>query len=95
MQLHCDNFGDIIDRSVTTHYDLWLTLCLLCIFLHAFLSFADFFFKIICFKNSFSNTMKVSNSLDPYQAQAQKSVRPDLGLNCLQKIQQTTLIWKF
>ena len=29
MQLHCDNFGDIIDKSVTTHYDLWLTLCLL------------------------------------------------------------------
>ena len=30
--------------------------------------------------------MKVSNSLDPYQAQAKKSVRPDFGLNCLQKL---------
>ena len=40
-------------------------------------------------KNSFSNTIRVSKSLDPDQAQhsqAQHSVGPDLGPNCLQKL---------
>ena len=40
---------------------------------------ADFFSK-----NSFRNTIKVSNSLDPDQAQ--HGVRLDLGLNYLQKL---------
>ena len=51
---------------------------------HAFLSSADFilfFFKIKCFeeKKSFSNTVRLSNSLDPDQA-------PDLGPNCLPRL---------
>ena len=42
-----------------------------------FLSSADLF-------NSFRNTIRVSNSLDPDQAR--QIVGPDLGPNCLQKI---------
>ena len=34
-------------------------------------------------KNSFRNTLRVSNGLDPYQDQ--HSVSPDLGPNCLQR----------
>ena len=34
--------------------------------LHAFLSPADFFCKL-SFKNPFRNTLRISNSLDPYQ----------------------------
>ena len=42
------------------------------------------FFKINFFgKNSFRNTIRVSNSLDPDQAQC--FVRPDLNPNCLQR----------
>ena len=33
---------------------------------HAFLSSADFFFKIYFFKKSFKNTIRVSNRLDPF-----------------------------
>ena len=46
------------------------------------LSSADFF-KITFFKNSFSNTIRVSNSLDPNQDR--QSVGPDLGPNHLSK----------
>ena len=47
--------------------------------------FADHFFKTNFFqKNSFRNTTRMSNSLDPDQAQ--HFVEPDLGLNCLQKL---------
>ena len=35
-------------------------------------------------KNSFRNTIKVSNSLDPDQAR--RFVLPDLDTNCLQKL---------
>ena len=46
---------------------------------------ADFFFKINCFQNnSFKNTIRVSNGLDPDRDRC--SVDPDLGLNCLQKL---------
>ena len=40
-----------------------------------------FFSKSTFSKNSFINTIRVSNSLDPDQAQL--SVGPDLGPNCL------------
>ena len=43
------------------------------------------FFKINFFsKNSFRNTIRVSNSSDPDQAR--HFVGPDLGPNCLQKL---------
>ena len=46
---------------------------------------ADFFFKIIFFsKNSFRNTIRVSNSLDSDCDLC--SVCPDLGPNCLQRL---------
>ena len=49
------------------------------------LSSADFFFKINFFKKSFfGNTIRVSNYLDPDQDR--RSVGPDLGTNCLQKL---------
>ena len=59
-----------------------LTLC--------FLGNFSFFFRLLTFfsiltysKNSFRNTVRVSNSLDPDQAQ--HSIGPDLGPNCLQR----------
>ena len=52
---------------------------------HAFLSSADFFFKINFFEKILSgNTIRVSNSLHPDQARP--SVGPDLGPNCLQRL---------
>ena len=61
------------------------------IILHVFLSSAVFF-KINIFKKSSRNTIRVSISLDPDQAR--HFVEPDLGLNCLQKNQQTTQVSK-
>ena len=40
--------------------------------------------KINFFQNSFRNTIRVSNSLDPDQVR--HFVGPDLGQNCLQKL---------
>ena len=53
---------------------------------HAFVSSADdfFFSKSFFFENSFRNTIRVSNSLDPDQAR--RFVGSDLGPNCLQKL---------
>ena len=51
---------------------------------HAFLSSADFFSKSTFWKNSFRNTIGVSNSLDPDQAR--HFVPPDLVPNCLQQL---------
>ena len=45
---------------------------------------ADFFSKPSFSKDSFRNTIRVSNSLDPDQAR--HFVRPDLGSNCLQRL---------
>ena len=42
------------------------------------------FFKIKLFKNSFRNTIRVSNGLDPDQDR--RYVGPELGPNCLQKL---------
>ena len=51
---------------------------------HHFLLSVDFF-KIKLFRiNSFRNTIRVSNSLDPDQAR--HFVGPDLGPNCLQRL---------
>ena len=47
---------------------------------HAFLSSTDLIFS----KSTFSNTIGVSNSLDPDQDR--HSVDPDLGSNCLQRL---------
>ena len=49
---------------------------------HAFLSSADFFKIKLYQKNSFRNTIQVSNRLDPDQVRC--FVWPDLGSNCLQ-----------
>ena len=57
-------------------------------FPHFFLS-CDFFSKSIFSKNSFRNTILVSNNLDRDQAQC--SVRPDLGPTVCKSIQQMTL----
>ena len=53
------------------------------VILHAFLSSADFFSKLTFWKNSFRNTIRMSNNLDPDQAR--RFVGPDLGPNCFQK----------
>ena len=47
------------------------------------LSSADFFSKVTISKNSFRNTIRVSNSLDPDQDR--RSVGPDLGPNCVER----------
>ena len=60
-----------------------VTLCLLGNF-SCFLPSADFFFKSTFLKNSFRNTIRVSNSLDPDQVPC--FVGPDLGPNCLQRL---------
>ena len=49
----------------------YLTLCMIGVYFSIFLLSADFFFsKSIFFKNSFSDTIRVSSRLDPDQAQA-------------------------
>ena len=45
---------------------------------------ADFFFQNQLFQKSFRNTIRVSNSLDPDQAQ--HFVEPGLGPDCLQRL---------
>ena len=51
---------------------------------HDFMSSADFFSKSTFSKNSFRNTIRVSNGMDPDQDRL--SVGPDLGPNCLQRL---------
>ena len=65
-------------RELLSIYYL-LTLCFAC-----FLSSADFFLNQLFQKNSFKNTIRVSNSLDPDQVS--HYIGPDPGRNCLQKL---------
>ena len=60
-----------------------LSLCMLGNF-HDFLSAVFFSNPTFFLKNSFSNTIRLSNSLDPDQDR--HSVGPDLGANCLQRL---------
>ena len=64
--------------------EICLTLCMLCNFAFFFLSSAEFFSKSSFWKNSFRNTIRVSNSLGPDQAR--QFVGPNLGPNCLQRL---------
>ena len=57
---------------------------------NAFLLSVDFALKFTFSKKSFRNTIKVSNSLAADQARY--FLRPDLGANCLQTVQQTTKV---
>ena len=50
------------------------------LFCHLLIFFQNQLFQ----KNSLGKTIKVSNSLDPDQAR--RSVGPDLGPNCLQRL---------
>ena len=54
------------------------------VILHVVLSSAEILSKSTFSKHSFTNTIRLSNSLDPDQAR--RSVRPDLGPSCLQKL---------
>ena len=45
---------------------------------------ADFFSNLTFSKNSFRNTIRLSNRLDPDQDR--QNVGPDLGTNCLHKL---------
>ena len=73
-------FQNALSASVMTCI---LTFCQLGNF-SCFLSSDDFFSKSTLSKNSFRNTIRVSNSLDPDQAR--HLVGPDLGPNCLQRL---------
>ena len=55
-----------------------------------FLLSVDFFFKLSFSKNYCRNTIRVSNSLDPDQAQ--HLVRPDLGPNCLRRLSSDNIL---
>ena len=57
--------------------------------LNAFVVSADFNLKLIFSKNSFRNTIRVPNRLDPDQDQ--HSVGPNLGPNCLQRFSADNL----
>ena len=52
-----------------------------------------FFSKLTFSKNSFRNTIRVSNSLDPNQARSW-NVGPDTGPNCLQRLSADDAIQK-
>ena len=69
-------------------HKITVTLCILGNF-YAFLSFADFFSKSTFWKNSYRNSIRVTNRLDPDQAR--HFVGPDLGPNCCKFYRQTTL----
>ena len=66
-----------------------VTLCMLGIFLYVCCHLL-IFSKFTSSKSTFSNTIRVSNNLDPNQDR--HSMGPDLGTNCLQGYQQTTKI---
>ena len=66
-----------------TSVDCLLTLCMLGNFA-CFFVVCLFFSKLTFSKNSFRNTIRMSNSLDPDRAR--HFVGPDLGPNCLQRI---------
>ena len=51
---------------------------------HAFVVLCCLFSKLTFSINSFRNTIRVSNSLDPDQDR--QNVGPDLGPNCLQRL---------
>ena len=51
---------------------------------YAFVLSADFLKKNFCKKNSFRNTVRVSNSLDPDKNR--NFVGPDLDSNCLKRL---------
>ena len=57
------------------------SLCAYWVILNSYLSSANFFSKSASLKNSFRNTIRMSNSLDPDQAR--HFVWPDLGPNCM------------
>ena len=64
-------------------YFIWQLFCLLSNLARFFVA-CLFFFKINISENSFRNTMRVSNSVDPDQAQ--HFVAPDLVPNCLKRL---------
>ena len=59
--------------KLTERFDCWKIL-------HDFVSSADFFSKLTFSKNSFRNTIRINNFLDPDQGQ--HFVGPDLVPNC-------------
>ena len=67
----------------TNDWCITLSLCILGNFA-SFFVLCRFFSKSKISKNSFRNTIRVSNSLDPDQAR--QNVGPDLGSNCLQRL---------
>ena len=73
---------DILPLSFLYLFAFW-------VIFQAFLPSADFFSKLFFSRNSFRNTIRVSNGLVPDQDRS--FVGPDLGPNCLQSYQQTTV----
>ena len=73
----------LVDGCIHVKFFAWW------VYFHVLLS-SDFFFSKSSFsKNSFQNTIRVSNSLDADQA---RHVRPELDPNCLQNFQHRALV---
>ena len=73
--------SNIVDQDEMLQNGHLVTLCMLGNF-SCFRCRLLTFFKVIFSKDSFRNTIRVSNSLDPDQDR--HSFDPDLGLNCVQ-----------
>ena len=73
-------------------YGKRLTLCMLGNFACFFLLSADFFSRLIFSKNSFSYTIRVSNTLDADPDQ--QNVGPNLGMNTFQRLLADNKWWE-
>ena len=76
LSCYCDNDLNFRDLVI-------LTLCMLG-------KFSCFCCSLLTSKNSFSNSIRVSNGMD--QDQDQHSVGPDLSPNCLQRLSTATKV---
>ena len=76
----CTFSTGITEININSLFYLFAT----CVIFLAFLSSAEFLQNQLFSKNSRRNTIRVSNNLDPDQAQ--HFVNPDLGPICLQRL---------
>ena len=70
--------------DTSLHCGIILTHCILDNFSYIYFCRLPFSFKINLLKNSFRNTIRMSNSLDPDQAR--RFIGSDLGPNCLPRL---------
>ena len=71
------NCSNLVSDPLVYIYACWVVF-------HVFVDVCRLFSKLILLKNSFRNTISVSNSLDPDQDQ--QNVGTDLSSNCFQRV---------